>query len=576
MRVLSQKAKLQHLHLSDLNTKYFYAHIKARKIGNTIGVIEDVNGTLCHGHAQVAHAFVGYYRDLLGTYEVVTPLPAALFAHNTFTTTDHLVAPVTHLEIEAALFAIQRDKSPGIDGYSSGFFRDSWGIIGHEFTAAIMEFFTKGYMPCGANSIVIALIPKGDSPKSVTEFRPISCCTVFYKTVSKILANRMKPMLGQIVGLEKVAFIEGRDLFDNSMLAHEMAYKCNRSLISPRCILKIDIRKAFDSANPMKTSLYFGGVSAHLKAHILLSTGYVEGTFPVKYLGIPLLSSRLTQSMFNFLLDKIRRLVSHWASNLLSYAGRIQLINSVIFGLRNFWVSSVLLPKGIAKKINKLCKDFLWGIEHGQSKHVFKIWDSFCLPREEGGVDIKEVLSWNKSQMLSWLKKLITHSETIWVQWVEAYVLKGTDLWDFQLTASYSWFRSSIISCRDLLNRLSTVDALCSRGLVMVNRCVLCESSLETYSHLFFECPHSAAIWRAIAMWLKISPVTSLPQIFHWYKVYNRGQGLLKKQRRCALMCALYRVWQERNKRIFKGIQATPVTIIRKIKVLVLLRLSSL
>ncbi|XP_074282626.1 uncharacterized protein LOC141607166 [Silene latifolia] len=110
----------------------------------------------------------------------------------------------------------------------------------------------------------------------------------------------------------------------------------------------------------------------------------------------------------------------------------------------------------------------------------------------------------------------------------------------------------------------------------MVNRCVLCESSLETHSHLFFECPYSAAIWRAIAVWLKISPDTSLPHLFHWYKVYNRGQGLVKKQRRCALMCALYLVWHERNKRIFKGIQATPVTIIRKIKVLVLLRLSSL
>ncbi|XP_074314287.1 uncharacterized protein LOC141649497 [Silene latifolia] len=323
----------------------------------------------------------------------------------------------------------------------------------------------------------------------------------------------------------------------------------------------------------MKTSLYFGGVSAHLKAHILLSTGYVEGTFPVKYLGIPLFSSRLTQPMFNSLLDKIRRLVSHWASNLLSYAGKIQLINSVIFGLRNFWGYSVLLPKGIAKKINKLCKDFLWGIEPGHSKHVFKSWDSFCLPREEGGVDIKEVLSWNKSQMLSWLKKLINHSQTIWVQWVEAYVLKGRPLglptYRFLLMVGVALFL--VVTCW-----LPTVDALCSRGLVMVNRCVLCESSLETHSHLFFECPYSAAIWRAIAVWLKISPDTSLPHLFHWYKVYNRGQGLVKKQRRCALMCALYLVWHERNKRIFKGIQATPVTIIRKIKVLVLLRLSSL
>ncbi|XP_074314377.1 uncharacterized protein LOC141649590 [Silene latifolia] len=312
-------------------------------------------------------------------------------------------------------------------------------------------------------------------------------------------------------------------------------------------------------ANPMKTSLYFGGVPPSLKALILSATGFVEGSFPVKYLGIPLFHARLTEPMFAPLLDKIKSLIGHWATNFPSYAGRTQHINSVIFRLKSFWGFSVLLPKGIIRKINKLCKDFLWGIEPGHNMHVFKGWDSFCLPRTEGGVDIKEV------------------------KWVHAYILKDIDIWGFHLNAAYSLFWSSIIKCRDLLiqllgsptqahqflqtpdykdkfyemirikgapfsqsriiwdsfcylkhniigtlatqGRLPTVDKLCSRGLFMVNRCVLCESSLETHSHIFFECPYSATVWRDVVLWLRATPCVHLPRISTGLKTITMDKG---------------------------------------------------
>ncbi|XP_074288878.1 uncharacterized protein LOC141614025 [Silene latifolia] len=363
------------------------------------------------------------------------------------------------------------------------------------------------------------------------------------------MANRLKTVLGDLVGPEQVAFIEGRDLFDNSMLAHELAFKYHRSLLTPRCILKVDIQKAFDSVtwsglgvNPMKSQLYFGGVSTTLKQLILSTTGYVEGEFPVRYLGIPLFGARLTQRMFIPMMDKIRSKISHWANNLLSYAGKVALINSVIFGIQNFWGASILLPKGIAKKIHKMCKDFLWGIEDGSRRLVFKSWDSLCKPGREGGVDIKEILSWNKSQMMSWIKKLETTTPNVWVQWVRAYILRGANFWDFHLTAAHSWFWSNIINCRDtliqqagsidhakhllchsdykqqmydllrrkgsvlpmyktmgdslnypkhkiigllaFLNKLLTLDNLCRRGLQLASRCVLCESHSMCFSPL--------------------------------------------------------------------------------------------
>ncbi|XP_074309454.1 uncharacterized protein LOC141643946 [Silene latifolia] len=137
----------------------------------------------------------------------------------------------------------------------------------------------------------------------------------------------------------------------------------------------------------MKSNLYFRGVSSQLKQLILSAPGYVEGDLPVR----------------------------------------------------------------IAKQIHKICKDFLLGIEEGRRRLVFKSWESLCRPRKEGGVDIKEILSWNKSQMMSWIKKLETNAPNVWVKWVRAYILKGVDFWEFKLTSAHSSFWSNIINCRDCL-----------------------------------------------------------------------------------------------------------------------------
>ncbi|XP_074299602.1 uncharacterized protein LOC141630737 [Silene latifolia] len=83
MRVLAQRAKIHHLQQSDDNTKYFYAQIAAKKCRNTIGSIQDVDGSLCQGHAQVSQAFLHYYQYLLGSIEDVLSLPSSLFTHGT-------------------------------------------------------------------------------------------------------------------------------------------------------------------------------------------------------------------------------------------------------------------------------------------------------------------------------------------------------------------------------------------------------------------------------------------------------------------------------------------------------------
>lgn len=134
-----------------------------------------------------------------------------------------------------------------MDGYSSCFFKKAWPVIGHEVSEAICDFFKKGKLLKKVNATLITLIPKVDVPETVAEFRPISCCGVLYKIITKNVSQILNKVLGFLVGPEQAAFVKGRNIFDNIMVAHELVKHYSRKNISPRAMLKIDIRKSYDS-----------------------------------------------------------------------------------------------------------------------------------------------------------------------------------------------------------------------------------------------------------------------------------------------------------------------------------------
>lgn len=141
------------------------------------------------------------------------------------------------------------NKAPGPDGYTAEFFKASWGIVGKDFTIAVQSFFTKGFIPKGLNTTILALIPKKDVAVEMKDYRPISCCNVLYKVISKILANRLKGMLPQCISYNQSAFVKNRLLVENLLLATKIVKDYHKDDISPRCAMKIDIAKVFDSVN---------------------------------------------------------------------------------------------------------------------------------------------------------------------------------------------------------------------------------------------------------------------------------------------------------------------------------------
>jgi len=105
---------------------------------------------------------------------------------------------------------MDNNKAPGPDGYNALFFKKAWNIIRDDIFAAVNEFFMLGKLLKQINHALIALIPKSDQASQVNHFRPISCCNLLYKIISKILANRIVSVLEHIIGASQSAFRKNR------------------------------------------------------------------------------------------------------------------------------------------------------------------------------------------------------------------------------------------------------------------------------------------------------------------------------------------------------------------------------
>ena len=108
---------------------------------------------------------------------------------------EQLIKQVNEAKIKQALFSVFPNKAPGVDGISPLFFQNYWNIIKDDVVNAISSFFHTSNLIRTVNETIIFLIPKVDNPVFLTNFRPIILCTVLYKIISKILANRLKQVL---------------------------------------------------------------------------------------------------------------------------------------------------------------------------------------------------------------------------------------------------------------------------------------------------------------------------------------------------------------------------------------------
>jgi hypothetical protein len=143
---------------------------------------------------------------------------------------------ITEEEIRRTLFSMKANKAPSPDGFSANFFKAAWSMVGSDVVVAIKGFFfLSGLLLKEVNATIITLIPKMINPSSMGDFRPIACCNVIYKCITKIIANRMLPLLGDLVSMNQSAFIPNRSISENVLLAQEIVKNYHKEIGKPKC-----------------------------------------------------------------------------------------------------------------------------------------------------------------------------------------------------------------------------------------------------------------------------------------------------------------------------------------------------
>ena len=485
-KLLAQLANVKWLSEGDKNTAYYHQVIKGKRHRNHINIVYDEEGKRYEGE-NVPVQFVKHFEKFLGAKIDTSQIDNTEELFRTQVTqseAEKMCSVVSIDEIKEALKSIDDSKAPGPDGYTAKFFKSAWPVVGEDLCNAVKEFFNSGKILGEINATIISLVPKIKTPSKVSDYRPIACCNVVYKLISKILTNRLKHVLCRIISQNQSAFIPGRSITDNILLTQELlkGYGCKNG--KERCALKIDIMKAYDTVswafleevlvgfgipnqfinwimvcirsasfsicvngeshgyfkggrglrqgdpispylftivmevltlmlqrkinqsevfkyhqgceilritslcfaddlmilcngdpqsvmvikqaldefsrcsglhpNMGKSTLFYSNISDEVKRSILDILPFSVGKLPVKYLGVPLVTKRLSVTNCKNLVERVKNKVGDWKNRFLSYAGRMQLIASILSAMQNYWANVFFLPKAVTNDIDRL------------------------------------------------------------------------------------------------------------------------------------------------------------------------------------------------------------------------------
>ncbi|KAK4381058.1 hypothetical protein Sango_3004500 [Sesamum angolense] len=399
-------------------------------------------------------------------------------------------------------------------------FKAAWPVVGEEVSKAIIDFFKTGRLLKQLNATLLTLIPK---------------------------------------------------ISDNILLAQEIFSGYNQCRLPPRCALKVDIRKAYDTVEwdcLIATLRMFGFpelfirwidecVTQHITRNLLSMTGNFSTT---EMPGLKLFQLSFADDLLLMycqpLLLKIDSRIKGWEGVQLSFAGRVQLIKSVLISFEVYWAMAFILPKGIIKEMIKRLRTFLWkgNSANGYSKVA---WEAVCRPIEEGGLAIKDILALNRALMFKenkgvwgWRKMLsLRHYLRSHIQYSVGNgdsILLWHDLWHSlgplisrfprgpQLTRTglldklsvvikdrqWNWPLITDIACLEITHMLPPIlegpDKICWKtkedpsnprqrmiffthqdlrcsGPLLKGSCIMCQDGIpETHDHLFLHAPFPA------------------------------------------------------------------------------------
>ncbi|XP_071932935.1 uncharacterized protein [Coffea arabica] len=166
------------------------------------------------------------------------------------------------------------------------------------------------------NETLITLIPKVEHPINLNQYRPISLCNTLYKIISKVLANRLKVVLNKCISESQSAFVPGRQIVDNVLIAHEEAKQVKE-------MLQIYAISSGQLVNFEKSAVYFSrNIPKTRRAEIYQELESLKEATNGRYLGLPMAIGRTKNQVFGYIKSAVIKRLKGWTNKMLSMAGK--------------------------------------------------------------------------------------------------------------------------------------------------------------------------------------------------------------------------------------------------------------
>ncbi|XP_060972017.1 uncharacterized protein LOC133038050 [Cannabis sativa] len=297
------------------------------------------------------------------------------------------------------------------------------------------------------NSNVLTLIPKTKCTNIVSDFRPIAWCNVLYNVITKLLCNRLKIILPDLIAQIQGAY----DTLDWDFL-EEM-------LITFKFPSKV-INLIMQCVSTTRFSLYFNGVLHGLfgakrgvrqgdpMSPLLFVLGMEYLSRIMKKVGnktefgfherckdlklnhlcfaddvllfckgdlqrVPICSKRISQNERNTLVNKMTARIKTWSIRNISFAGSAVLINSVLLTIHTYWSQILVFPKKVIAKIERICRSFLWKDCNNMTGAGSVAWEKVCHSKAEGRIGFLNISIWNKAVLIKNIWTLATKKDNL-------------------------------------------------------------------------------------------------------------------------------------------------------------------
>ncbi|OMO62153.1 reverse transcriptase [Corchorus capsularis] len=401
-----QRAKINWLKEGDRNSKTFHATATIRQRRNVISSIVDENGVRVVENAKMEKIIADYFRDIFTSNN-----PDRVDLESVVALMNSRVSPGMNKllcrdfdeeEVRAAAYQMGPNKSPGPDGFTPFFYQRFWSIVKDNVCRSVLDFLNRGVPIPDINHTLVVLVPKCDNPQSPKDFRSISLCNVLFKIISKVLVNRLKMVLPQIIGPNQSAFVLGRQIFDSSMIAYETIHymKNKRQGGKRHMALKLDLSKAYDQ------------VEWPFLEGIMRKMGFTE-----RWISLVMICVRTV-----------------------TYSIQVNEVQT----------STIFPSRGIRQGLVKIRE---WGSTDTNRKIHWKIWDSLCIAKLDGGLGFRDFEAFNLALLAKQCWRLIREESSLCCRVFKARYFRDETFMRATLGSNPSFVWRSLMAGREVLKK---------------------------------------------------------------------------------------------------------------------------